>query len=104
MSRLFFHFGKPFKLALHETASIKNGDLMITLKNASRLMVPRMGDQFLLTFEILDKGQTAVLSKDGTFRFPSNDIMIEWQNLSIQIRNMDWMAQWVELLILTNES
>ena len=93
------HFHNQFLINIGESVEISEGKLLVTLKNVSRLMVPKKGDQFILVLNLDWEGKSEDIGIDGAFRFSNPSVERDWQKFRIQIHDIDMMAKFVIISI-----
>lgn len=93
------HFLNQFSINIGESVEISEAKLLVALKNVSRLMVPKKGDQFILVLSLDWDGNSEDIGIDGAFRFSNPCVERDWQKFRIQIHDIDMMAKFAIISI-----
>jgi NADH/NAD ratio-sensing transcriptional regulator Rex len=89
----------PFNIFVQSEVVISEVDLKITLKNLSRLMIPRRGDQFVMTIALEWNAVSDEIGFDGEFCFDNRVIGKKWQNFWIQIHDISMAADFAKISV-----
>jgi hypothetical protein len=91
--------GESFQLKIKESTKIATEDLTIELLTVTRMRPPKLPDQFILQIQLINGKEKKDLSLDGEYRFPSTTLALKWKNYVIFIRDIDYMASYVQFQI-----
>ena len=92
---------EPFSIKPGESIEIADYNLNVLLKNLSRIMVPKRGDQFIMVLDLEWKDAKEEVGIDGAFNFTADFVGKDWQIFRIQIHDIDIMAKNAMLAINT---